>query len=78
MIIGDWVRYVAPDDIDPTYAGREYPALVTEVDGVDPDLVGLHIFWPSYAFLAHRPIAGDPVPLDDIAPYDGDTWHPTP
>lgn len=78
MNIGDWVRYVAPDDIDPTYASREYAAVVTEVDALDPDAVGLFIFWPTYAFLPYRPLADDPVALDDVAPYDGDTWHPLP
>lgn len=81
MIVGDRVRYVAPDDIDPQYASREYSAVVTEVDPLDANAVGLFIFWPTYAFMAYRPLAGDPyagppVPLDDVAPYAGDTWHP--
>lgn len=75
MIIGDFVRYVAPDDIDPLYAGREYVAMVTEVDPLDPNAVGLFIYWPTYVFLPYRPLAV-PVPLDAAAPYAGDTWHP--
>lgn len=81
MIIGDFVRYVAGDDIDPAYAGREYAAIVTEVDANNPDLVGLQIFWPTFAFVAHRDLfglVGPPVPRDDTVPPAGDTWHPAP
>lgn len=78
MITGDFVVYVAPDDIDPAYASREFSAIVTEVDPLDPDRVGLMIFWPTYAYLAHRPLEGTPVQLDAAAPYDADTWHPVP
>jgi hypothetical protein len=78
MIIGDFVRYVAPDDIGPEYSSREYSAIVTEVDPLDENAIGILILWPTYAFLAHRPLDGDPVQLDDSEPYAPDTWHPAP
>lgn len=75
MNIGDYVRYQSPDDIDPAYADREFVAMVTEVDPLDPNAVGLFIFWPTYTFLPYRPL-DNPVTLDDTAPYGPDTWHP--
>lgn len=78
MIIGDKVIYTAADDIHPAYAGREYAAVVTEVDALDPDTVGLFVFWTTYAFTAWMPIMDGAVPRDDGPTPAPHTWRPAP